>query len=95
MVGARHASPLPERPNGPKPGSLGAVVGSFKSAVSRRINQNRGTQGTPIWQRNYYEHIICSDEDLNRIRLYIHNNPANWNLENQGEFEFERWGYEK
>lgn len=78
-VGARHASPLPERPNRTKPGSLGAVIGSFKSAVSKRINQNLGTQGSSIWQRNYYEHIIRNDKDLNRIRLYIHNNPANWN----------------
>jgi REP element-mobilizing transposase RayT len=58
---------------------LGAVIGSFKSAVSKRINQNLEAQGSSIWQRNYYEHIIRNDKDLNRIRLYIHNNPANWN----------------
>lgn len=34
--------------------------------------------GAPIWQRNYYEHIIRSDEDLERIRRYIAENPARW-----------------
>ena len=31
-----------------------------------------------LWQRNYYEHIVRNDEDLNRIREYIENNPRNW-----------------
>ncbi len=32
----------------------------------------------PIWQRNYYEHIIRDDRDLERIREYIAANPARW-----------------
>jgi REP element-mobilizing transposase RayT len=32
-----------------------------------------------LWQRNYYEHVIRDDNDLNRIRQYIIDNPANWN----------------
>ena len=39
-----------------KPGSLGAIVRSYKSAVSYRINKEHNATG--IWQRNYYEHII-------------------------------------
>jgi len=31
-----------------------------------------------LWQRNYYEHIIRSDESLHRIREYIINNPGQW-----------------
>ena len=31
-----------------------------------------------LWQRNYYEHIIRSEASLDRIRLYIQANPANW-----------------
>ena len=31
-----------------------------------------------MWQRNYYEHIIRNNADLDRIRLYIQNNPATW-----------------
>jgi putative transposase len=31
-----------------------------------------------LWQRNYYEHIIRDEEELNRIRQYITDNPARW-----------------
>ncbi len=34
-----------------------------------------------IWQRNFYEHIIRDEADLNRIRDYIINNPMNWSYE--------------
>lgn len=75
---ARHASPLHEQPRGPKSKSVGAIVGSFKSAVTKRINQTREKHGIPVWQRNYYEHIIRDDDDMNRIRGYIEGNPARW-----------------
>lgn len=59
-VGATHASPLlPSR--GPSPRSLGAIVGSFKSAVSRRAGLELDSAN--IWQRNYYEHIIRNQPD--------------------------------
>jgi REP element-mobilizing transposase RayT len=74
-VGATHASPLPR---GPAPGSIGAIVGSFKSAVTKRINQHRATPGATVWQRNYYEHVIRATDDLDRIREYIVTNPARW-----------------
>ena len=59
-------------------GSLGAIVGNFKSITTRRINQVRKTPGQPVWQRNYYEHIVRHDKELNAIRQYIIDNPANW-----------------
>ena len=59
-------------------GALPNIVGGFKSAVTRRVNELYGTQGESLWQQNYYEHIIRSDEDLARVRDYIHNNPAAW-----------------
>lgn len=74
---ATHASPL-RASAGPPKRSLGAIVGSYKSAVSKRINQSRRTLGTPVWQRNYYDHVIRDDADLNRIRQYIIDNPAKW-----------------
>ncbi len=77
-MGATHASPLPLRPSGPPRRSIGAIVGSYKSVVSKRINELRGTPGAPVWQRNYYEHIIRDASSLNRIREYIANNPARW-----------------
>ncbi|NBL65852.1 hypothetical protein GV828_11630 [Flavobacterium sp. NST-5] len=32
-----------------------------------------------IWQRNYYEHIIRSEQAYERISDYIRNNPKRWN----------------
>ncbi len=32
----------------------------------------------PIWQRNFYEHIIRDEKDFEKIREYIENNPLRW-----------------
>ncbi|MGQ9494263.1 MAG: transposase [Anaerolineae bacterium] len=56
----------------------GKIVRQFKTFSARRINDLRGTPGIPLWQRNYYEHIIRNNGELDRIRQYIHDNPANW-----------------
>lgn len=65
-------------PTGPLPGSLGAIVGQFKSAATKRINALRGTPGCPVWQRNYYEHVIRDQRDLDNVRRYIDENPLKW-----------------
>ena len=72
--------PDESRPN-VKPGSLGAIVRSYKSAVSYRIRKEHNT--TEIWQRNYYEHIIRDDKDLQRITDYINTNPLRWNEDDE------------
>ena len=59
-------------------GSVGAIVGQFKSTVTKRMNEIHNIPGRPVWQRNYYEHIIRDEGELNRIREYIINNPARW-----------------
>lgn len=60
---------------GTAPGSLGAIIGAYKSAVTRKINRLRGTPGAQVWLRNYYESIVRDDESLGRIRRYIRENP--------------------
>lgn len=75
-VGATHASPL--RPAGLPKRSLGAVVGSYKSAVSKHVNAMRGTPSVSVWQRNYYDHVIRNESALDRIRQYIADNPGRW-----------------
>jgi REP element-mobilizing transposase RayT len=47
-----------ERFGKPTSDSIPTIVRLFKSTNTRRINQYRGTPGAPVWQRNYYEHII-------------------------------------
>jgi len=58
--------------------TIGAIIRGFKSTVTTCINKYRKTPGIKIWQRNYYERIIRNDDELNRIREYIVNNPAQW-----------------
>jgi putative transposase len=58
--------------------SLGRLIGAFKTVSTKQINLIRDTSGTPVWQRNYYEHIIRDDATLQFIRQYIHNNPCSW-----------------
>ena len=72
---ARHASPLQHGP------TLGVIVGAYKSATTRQINQARGTPGAILWQRNYYEHVIRNDISLAEIRQYIANNPLQWAMD--------------
>jgi len=71
----QNGSPLP---NGPKPASLGAIIGQFKSRVTKRLWKNPSLAGTPIWQRNYYEHIIRNEQDMERIWRYFESNPLMW-----------------
>jgi REP element-mobilizing transposase RayT len=62
----------------PTKNSIPTIVRLFKSITTKQINQIRQTPGIPVWQRNYYEHIIRDTYDLSRIRHYIANNPKNW-----------------
>lgn len=55
---------------------LGEVVRAFKAVAARRI-RNAGLTDFK-WHRNYYDHIIRDERDLDRVRTYIANNPANW-----------------
>jgi putative transposase len=57
--------------------TVGAIVRGYKGAVTSQINKLYGSERL-IWQRNYYEHIVRNDADLNRIRRYIEANPARW-----------------
>lgn len=66
------------RPKGPPPGSIGAMIGQFKSHATRRIWKLPGFEQATIWQRNYYEHIIRSDHEWDQIVRYIQGNPAQW-----------------
>lgn len=83
----RHDASLPDHGNdGPRPkppgiprGSLGQVIQSYKSAVTR-IAYRDGIlpRGIPVWQGNYWDDIIRDDGAYERIAQYIRSNPANW-----------------
>ncbi len=60
---------------------LAEFVRALKTFSARKINELRKMQGTPVWQRNYYEHIIRNDDDYCRTVNYIKENPARWGSE--------------
>jgi putative transposase len=57
------------------------VVGGFKAGSTREINVARKTLGAPVWQRGFYDHVIRDEEDLERARRYIEENPVRWALD--------------
>lgn len=59
-------------------GSLGAIMGTYKSGVARCVNALRRSPGRRVWQRGYYEHIVRDNHELARIQTYIRQNPERW-----------------
>jgi REP element-mobilizing transposase RayT len=53
-------------------------VRALKTFSSRRINEFRNSPGTPVWQSRFHDRIVRDENELNRIREYIKNNPINW-----------------
>ena len=54
--------------------TVGAIVRGFKTGVTKWFRENRPEIQT-VWQRNFYEHVIRNEQELNETRLYIANNP--------------------
>jgi putative transposase len=62
------------------------VVQRFKTMTTRLYIEGVHRLGWPsfrgrLWQRNYFEHILRGEESLERIRLYIAENPSRWPLD--------------
>jgi REP element-mobilizing transposase RayT len=72
---------------------IGRLIGAFKTVSTKRLNTMRNTPGVPIWQRNYYEHIIRNEESLHRIRRYIVGNPARWEEDPENPQSFAKRPY--
>ena len=80
-------SPLPE---GIKPASLGAVIAQFKSRVTKRLWKLSSLKDRPIWQRNYYEHIIRNEKDLQNKTDYINANPLLWEQDEENPINIKK-----
>ena len=61
--------------------TLGEIVRSYKAVSTRLIRQTANADFA--WQRNYYEHVVRSDESLNRIRQYVLDNPSRWAIDRE------------
>lgn len=80
IVGAENILPnLPNQENGFQyviSRSLSAIIRGYKIGVTKWCRAI--TPWIEIWQRNFYEHVVRDEEDLNHIREYIIHNPTNW-----------------
>ena len=83
VVGAIHELPLPRDRMDRRRMLIPKVIGYFKMNSAKHINRLRESPGFPLWQRNYYEHVIRNEEELSRIREYILNNPLKWDLDRE------------
>jgi len=81
--GTLQRAPTVEQFGKPTSNSIPTITRLFKAGTTKRLNTLRNTPGMPVWQRNYYEHVIRSEESLNRIRQYIIDNPAQWLLDRE------------
>jgi REP element-mobilizing transposase RayT len=61
---------------GPQRENLASIIRGIKSAVSTRVKK-QGMK-SPVWQTNYYEHIIRNEIELEKYILYIKQNPFAW-----------------
>jgi REP element-mobilizing transposase RayT len=80
---ASRRAPTYEHFQKPVKGSIPTIIRSYKSAVSYRINLMRRSDGVPVWQRNYYEHVIRNDRDLHNKTDYIEANPPLWDEDDE------------
>jgi putative transposase len=63
--------------------TISQIIRAFKSksamAYLKYVKNNNLNLSGKIWQRNYYEHIIRDNKELDQIREYIVHNPDKWN----------------
>jgi putative transposase len=60
-----------------RPGSLSAIVRSFKAAVTKQSRKELSWTGE-IWQRNYFERVIRNGQEFSDASRYIAENPMRW-----------------
>ena len=63
---------------GSQSGNLGAVIRGIKSAVTHFARENQ----IPFsWQPRYHDRIVRNRHEMNRIALYIEQNPMKWEMD--------------
>jgi len=81
------AAQSPVGSQSPSP-TVGKIIGLFKSITTHRYLHGVKELGWlpfegRLWQRNYYEHIVRNDQELENLRRYISENPLKWELDQE------------
>lgn len=63
---------------GPQSKNLSSIIRGFKIGVTKYTNNHNIDFA---WQPRFHDRIIRSEDELNRIRQYIINNPLKWELD--------------
>jgi len=63
--------------------TIGEIVGGFKSITTNEYIKRVKTENWKefpgkLWHRNFYEHVIRNEKELELIRAYIEYNPLGW-----------------
>lgn len=58
--------------------TLPNIICYLKSKTTVKYNKESNVSNKKLWQRNYYEHIIRDEKEMEEIIKYIINNPINW-----------------
>jgi len=77
----------------PKRNTLSVIIRTFKAAVTTQSRKRK--YNFFEWQRNYYEHIIRNEDELNRIREYIQNNLLQWQFDRDNPEQKKDESYDK
>ena len=99
IIGANGRSPLQSTDLSPPQNihmsskSISSFVSGYKSSVTKQINILQRTPKFPVWQRNYYDHVIRNNDDLSNTRDYIINNPLQWELDRENPENIKRNSY--
>jgi putative transposase len=90
IIESQHLTkPQTEQFGKPTLNSIPTIIRLIKSTVKKQINMLRKTPGQPVWQRNYYDHIIRDERSLFFIRKYIRDNPMNWKIDSENHIDRE------
>ncbi len=63
--------------------TLGQIIAYFKYQSAKEMNALGNGSIAKFWQRNYYEHIIRNEREMDNIRKYIDANSSTWADDNE------------
>ena len=63
----------------PQRGTLGVIIRTYKAAVTTECR--KAQLAYMVWQRNYYEHVVRDERELQILREYLQNNPKQWEID--------------
>ena len=69
-----------------QPNHVHGIISIVETRVVKTPNLGVFTMDIiPVWQPRFHDHIIRDENELNKIRQYIMDNPVNWKKESNHE----------